>query len=100
MNFCDAHLPVNNMVQHPEVENRIEGFIRIRKVIDTPDCKDNATLKFPCESLLCSANLQGVEVESIDLTCSELLQHYLHSNTPAASDIEYARAIKSATQLP
>jgi hypothetical protein len=52
------------MMQHPEVENRIEVFIRIRKVIDAPDCKDNAVLKCACESLLRPANLQGVEVES------------------------------------
>src|SRR5205085_5880640 len=33
LNFCDTRLPVHNMMQHPEVENRIEVFIRIRKVI-------------------------------------------------------------------
>jgi hypothetical protein len=31
---------------------------------------------------------------------AELLQQYLHSNTPTAPDIEYARTIKSAAQLP
>lgn len=100
LNFGHTGLPVHNMMQHSEVENRIEVFIWKRKFIDTPDCKNNATLRFACESLLRAANLLRVEVESEDLTCAELLQQYLHSNTPTASDIEYARTVESATQLP
>jgi hypothetical protein len=100
LNFGHTGLPVHNMMQHSEVENSIEVFIRKRKFIDTSDCKKNVTLRFAREALLRAANLLRVEVESVDLTCAELLQQYLHSNTPTASDIEYARTVKPATQLP
>jgi len=88
------------MMQHSEVEDSIEVFIRKRKLIDTPDCENNAAVKFARESALRAANLLRVEVESVDLTCAELVQQYLHSNTLTASDIEYARTVKPATQLP
>ena len=100
LNFSHTGLPVHNMMQHSEVENSIEVFIRKRKFINTPDCKNNATLRFACESLSRAANLLRVKVESVDLTCAKLLQQYLHSNTPTASDIEYAATVKPATQLP
>lgn len=99
LNFGHTGLPIHDMMQHSEVEDSIEVFIRKRKFIDTPDRKNNVTLRFPCESLLRAANLLRVEVESVDLTCAELLQQYLHSNTPTASDIEYAPTVKPATQL-
>ena len=100
LNFGHTGLPIHDMMQHSEVEDSIEVFIRKRKFIDTPYRKNNTTLGFACKSLLRAANLLWVEVESVDLACAELLQQYLHSNTPAAPDIEYARTVKSATQFP
>ncbi len=100
LNFDHTGLPVHDMMQHSEVEDSIEVFIQKREFIDTTNLKNNATLGIVCESLLRAANLLRVEVESVDLTCAELLQQYLHSNTPSAPDIEYARTVKSATQLP
>ena len=100
LNFGHTSLPIHNMMQHSEVENSVKVFIGKGKFIDTPDCKNNATLRFACEPLLRAANLLGVEVESPNLTSAELLQQYLYSNTPTASGIEYARTVKSATQLP
>jgi hypothetical protein len=99
LNFGHTGLPVHNMMQHSEVENSIEVFIRKRKSIDAPDRKNNLTLGFASESLLRAPNLPRVEVEAVDLTGTELLQEYLHSNTPAASDIKYACTVKPATQL-
>ncbi len=96
-NFGDGGLPIHDMMQHSEVEDSVEVFIRKRKFIDTRHRKNNAPVRFACESLSCAANLLRVEVESVDLACAELLQQYLHSNTPSASDIEYARTVKSAT---
>jgi hypothetical protein len=52
------------------------------------------------KSLLRPANLLQVDVESMDLTCAELLRQYLLSNAPTASGIEYARTIKPTAQLP
>jgi len=100
LNFRNSDLPVHNMMEGSEVENSIEGFVRKRKFLDTAHRQNNATLRFACKSPLCQANLLQVDVESIDLTCAELLQQYLHSNTPTASDIEYARTVKPAAQLP
>jgi hypothetical protein len=100
LNFGHTGLPVHDVMQHSEVEDSIEVFIRKRKFIDTPHCKNNATFRFACESLSRSVNLLRVEVESVDLAGAELLQQYLHSNTPTAPDIEYARTVKPATQLP
>lgn len=61
LNFGHTGLPVHNMMQHSEVEDSIEVFIRKRKLIDTSDCQNNATLRFACESLLRPANLLRVE---------------------------------------
>ena len=82
LNFDHTGLPVHDMMQHSEVEDSIEVFIRKREFIDTTNLKDNATLEIVCESLLRATNLLRVKVESVDLTCAELLQQYLHSNTP------------------
>jgi hypothetical protein len=99
LNFSYTGLPLHNMMQHSEVEDSIEAFIGKRKLIDTPDCENNAAFRFARESPLRAANLLQVEVEAAGLTCAELLQQYLHSNAPTASDIEYARTVKPATQL-
>jgi hypothetical protein len=98
-NFGHAGLPIHHMMQHSEVEDGVEVFIGKRKFVDTPHRQNNAALKFACESLPRAANLQRVEVESMDLACAKLLQQYLHSNTPAAPDIEYAPTVKPAAQL-
>jgi hypothetical protein len=100
LNFANSDLPVHNLMQGSEVENSIEEFVRKRKFLDTSHRKNNATLRFACQSLLRQANLLQVDVESIDLTCAEPLQQYLHSNTPTASDIEYARTVKPTAQRP
>jgi hypothetical protein len=100
LNFGHTHLPIHDMMQHSEVEDSIEVFIRKRKFIDTPYRKNDTTLGLACKSLLRAANLLWIEVESVDLTCAELLQQYLHANTPAAPDIKYAGAVKTATQFP
>jgi hypothetical protein len=98
LNFGHPGLPIHDMMQHSEIEDSIEVFIRKRKFIDTPHRQNN--VRFACESLARAANLPRVEVESVDLAGAELLQQYLHSNTPAAPGIEYARAVKPAAQLP
>ena len=100
MNFGNTDLPIHDMMQHSEIEDSIEVFIPKRKLNNTPRRKNNATLGFACESLLRAANLLWVEVESVNLTCAELLQQYLYSNTPSAPNIKYARTVQPATQLP
>jgi len=97
LNFGHTGLPVHNMMQHSEVEDSIEVFIRKRKLIDTSDPENNAALRFTRESLLRAAHLLRIEVEAANLTCAELIEQYLHTNTPTASDIEYARTVKPAT---
>ena len=62
LNFGHTGLPVHHMMQHSEVENSIEVFIRKRKFIDTPDCKNNPVFRFACEALLRAPNLLRVEV--------------------------------------
>jgi hypothetical protein len=98
LNFGHTSLPIHDMMQHSEVEDSIEVFIRKRKFIDTPHRQNN--VRFACQSLPRTANLLWVEIESADLAGAELLQQYLHANTPAAPDIEYPRAVKPAAQLP
>lgn len=65
LNFGHTGLPIHYMMQHSEVEYSVEVFIRKRKFIDTPHRRNNATLRFACESLSRAANLLRVEVESI-----------------------------------
>jgi hypothetical protein len=52
LNFGHTGLPVDDMMQHSEVENSIEVFIWKRKFIDTPHRKNNATLGFARKSPL------------------------------------------------
>ena len=92
-------LPVHHMMQHSEIEDRIEVFIGKGKLLDTPHRQNNAALRCTCKSLLRAANLLGVEVDSVDLACSELLQQYLHSHTAAASDVENACVVKPTSQF-
>jgi hypothetical protein len=99
LNFGYTGLPIHEVMQHSEIEDSIEVFIRKRKLIGAPHSESNATFASAREPPLRAANLVRVEVDSVDLTGAELLQQYLHSNSSTASDIEYARTVEAATQL-
>src|SRR5258708_11823526 len=87
------------MMQYFEIKDCMEVFIGKRKLLDTSHRQNNAALRCTCKSLLRAANLLGVEVDSVDLACSELLQQYLHSHTATASDVENACVVKPASQF-
>ena len=97
-NFGYGGLPVYDVMEHSEVEDGVEVFVWEGKLVDAGDCEDDAVVGV-CESFLRALDLLWVEVDCVDLTCTELFQEYLHSYPLSAANIEYAGAVEAAPQL-
>jgi hypothetical protein len=96
--FGYAGLPVRDMMQHPEVEDCVEVFIRKWELLHARYREHNLRVGLACEPLLRAANLTRVEVDSVDLIRTELFEQYLNSDTATAANVECASMIESATE--
>ena len=96
--FGYGGLPVYDVMEHSEVEDGVEVFVREGKFVDAGDSEDDAVVGV-CESFLRALDLLWVEVDCVDLTCTELFQEYLHSYTLSASDVEYSGTVEAAAQF-
>src|SRR5260370_7537684 len=60
-------LPVHHMMQHSEIEDRIEVFIGKGKLLATPHCQNNAALRCTCKTLFRPATVLEIYLASVTL---------------------------------
>jgi len=98
-NLSDARLPHHDMMEHPEIEHRIEVCVGKRQTENASCCKNDPPFKSACEPLPRAVNLSWIEVDSVDLPGAELLQQDLQAHAPAASGVEDPLIVQTSTQL-
>ncbi len=82
------------MVQHTEVEQRVERSIGKRQTFSATQFEHSAPVDIGRQAALGASKLSRIDLDPVDLTRSELFQEDFNSGALAAADLQDPRPVQ------